>query len=563
MDVAGRPRSGATSSRTCASTSAARRTYWYIGDQKLYGVGAFAQARWPEFPPSHPKTLAEAFLPAVDAKARLGYMDEVGVYYQVMYPNILGFHSHVFLQHMPQELATECVRAYNDWLAEWCSADSKRLIPMMMLPFWDIDASVAEMKRAYDLGHKGVLFAARYDKVGLPRLVDDYWEPLLGQAQEMGLSMNFHVGFLSSDDDLKGAVDQSKKLDFTRESSLVLLGNAQNVAEVVLSGVCHRYPDLNFVSVENGAGLAAVPRREHGLAVAQRRRPQGLPGPPAAERVHEAARSTACTGSSRSRSSAVIDEMEDNLMFETDFPHATSLSPGPASESPSPRDVMERSLGGLDEERPGQGAAAHRHQALRPRAPDPQTDGGTRRRPASQHARRRRSAARHACAMRAGESVATERRNASRASVWTLSKFTTQSVGTPSSLAVRSSSDTNPRFVRVECRDDHRRRSDPRPGRASTRGPACHRPASLRTRPHRAASAQSDQSSAGPQSAISASERSPSSNGCRAQRVGIVLAGEADQLTAERVAQELGAVDAQPLGPRLGLRRHPRRRPGS
>ena len=49
-------------------------------------------------------------------------------------------------------------------------------------------------------------------------------------------------------------MDQSKKLDFTRESSLVLLGNAQNIAEVVLSGVCHRYPDLKFVSVENGAG---------------------------------------------------------------------------------------------------------------------------------------------------------------------------------------------------------------------------------------------------------------------------------------------------------------------
>ncbi len=46
----------------------------------------------------------------------------------------------------------------------------------------------------------------------------------------------------------------------------------------------------------------------------------------------------------------VIHEMEDNLMFETDFPHATSLSPGPASESPSPSDVVERSLGGLDEE---------------------------------------------------------------------------------------------------------------------------------------------------------------------------------------------------------------------
>jgi hypothetical protein len=47
---------------------------------------------------------------------------------------------------------------------------------------------------------------------------------------------------------------------------------------------------------------------------------------------------------------SVIDLLGDNLMFETDFPHATSLSPGPASESPSPRAVMERSLGGLSDE---------------------------------------------------------------------------------------------------------------------------------------------------------------------------------------------------------------------
>ena len=68
------------------------------------------------------------------------------------------------------------------------------------------------------MGHKGVLFAARYDKAGFPRLVDDYWEPVLGQAQEMGLSMNFHVGFLSTEDELKGAVDQSKKLDSRRKA---------------------------------------------------------------------------------------------------------------------------------------------------------------------------------------------------------------------------------------------------------------------------------------------------------------------------------------------------------
>ena len=323
--------------------------YWYIGDQKLYGVGAFAQARWPEYPPSHPRTLDDAFLPAVDAAARLDYISSVGVHYQLLYPNILGFHSHVFLEHMPPELATDCVRAYNDWLVEWCSADPKRLIPMMMLPFWDIDESVAEMKRAHDLGHKGVLFAARFDKVGLPRLVDDAWEPLLAQAQEMELSMNFHVGFLSSPDDLKGAVDQSKKMDFTRESSLVLLGNAQNVAEVILSGVCERYPDLNFVSVENGAGwlpfLGESMDWQWLNVGAHKDYPERLLP---SEYLYRQIYGMYWFEQESMRCS--LDRLGDNLMFETDFPHATSLSPGPASESPSPRDVIERSLAGVDEE---------------------------------------------------------------------------------------------------------------------------------------------------------------------------------------------------------------------
>ncbi|MFB4309702.1 amidohydrolase family protein [Actinomadura sp. GTD37] len=323
--------------------------YWYIGDQKLYGAGAFAQAGWPEFPPSHPKRLSDALPAALDPKERLAYLDEVGVYYQLLYPNILGFHSHMFLNRMPRELATECVRAYNDWLVEFCSADPRRLIPMMMLPFWDIGESVAEMRRAHEMGHKGVLFAARYDKVGLPRLMDDHWEPLLGQAQEMGLSMNFHVGFLAAPEDLKGAVDQSKKLDFTRESSLVLLGNAQNIAEVVLSGVCHRYPDLKFVSVENGAGWLpflgeTMDWQWLNVGAHKDYTDRMLPSEYMRRQIF------GMYWFERKSVRAVIDELAGNLMFETDFPHATSLSPGPASESPSPRDVIEESLAGIPDE---------------------------------------------------------------------------------------------------------------------------------------------------------------------------------------------------------------------
>jgi uncharacterized protein len=323
--------------------------WWFIGSQKLYGVGAFAQAGWSEFPPSHPRRLKDALPAAVDPKERLSYMDKTGIYYQLLYPNILGFHSHVFLNELPRELATECVQAYNDWLVEFCSADSRRLIPLMMLPFWDVDASVAEMKRAYDIGHKGVLFAARYDKVGFPRLVDDYWEPLLSQAQEMELSMNFHVGFLASSDDTKLAADQSKKLDYARDTTLNLIGNAQNIAEVVMSGVCHRYPDLKFVSVENGAGwlpfLAESMDWQWLNVGAHKDYPERLlPSEYLRRQIF------GMYWFEQASMRSVLDLLGDNLMFETDFPHATSLSPGPASESPNPRDVVERSLVGLPDE---------------------------------------------------------------------------------------------------------------------------------------------------------------------------------------------------------------------
>jgi predicted TIM-barrel fold metal-dependent hydrolase len=236
--------------------------------------------------------------------------------------------------------------AYNDWLTEFASADPRRLIPMMMLPFWDIDASMMEMRRAYGMGHKGILFAARYDKVGLPRLMDDHWEPLLSQAQEMALSLNFHIGFLASSDDLKSAVDQSKKIEFTRESSLNLLGNAQNIAEVVLSGVCHRYPDLNFVSVENGAGWLpflgeSMDWQWLNVGAHKDYADRLLPSDYLRRQIY------GMYWFERAAMRSVIDQLEDNLMFESDFPHATSLSPGPASESPSPRVVIEESLAGL------------------------------------------------------------------------------------------------------------------------------------------------------------------------------------------------------------------------
>ena len=59
----------------------------------------------------------------------------------------------------------------------------------------------------------------------------------------------------------------------------------------------------------------------------------------------------ACCWFEKITSEAIIDRVgEDNIMFETDFPHPTSMSPGPQSAADHPRDYAERALAGLPEE---------------------------------------------------------------------------------------------------------------------------------------------------------------------------------------------------------------------
>jgi hypothetical protein len=45
-----------------------------------------------------------------------------------------------------------------------------------------------------------------------------------------------------------------------------------------------------------------------------------------------------------------LREYPDNIMFETDFPHPTSLSPGPNSSAPNPKDMIDDELSQLPED---------------------------------------------------------------------------------------------------------------------------------------------------------------------------------------------------------------------
>ena len=85
------------------------------------------------------------------------------------------------------------MRAYNYCQTEFASIAPDRLLPMTSLPFWDLDAMLAEIDRCAAAGHRGIVFSQEPSAFVLPRLTDRHWDPMWASAQEKGLPVNFHI----------------------------------------------------------------------------------------------------------------------------------------------------------------------------------------------------------------------------------------------------------------------------------------------------------------------------------------------------------------------------------
>lgn len=321
---------------------------WQVGDQQIIGAATLSMAGWREFPPSHPRMIEDADPAAWDPGQRLKRLDDYGIYAQLLYPNLLGFFSNIFYELDDHELRGAIVRGYNDFLVDFCSEEPNRLIPLMWLPFWDVDESVREMERCESKGHRGIVFPGDFEPVGLPRLPDEHWYPVWEAAQSMELSVNFHIGFQPPEGALEKAHGpQASRADNAKETCLLIIDNASVVADLTLYGVCHRFPRLNFVSVESGFGwlpyFAELLDWQFLNTGLKDSCPHGYKLP--SEFMHRQ-----IYGSfwfEKDTVNSMVDKWQDSIFFETDFPHPTSLSPGPASYANSPRETIRQNLGTL------------------------------------------------------------------------------------------------------------------------------------------------------------------------------------------------------------------------
>jgi uncharacterized protein len=301
---------------------------WVVGNNRGLGnVGMTATAGRGTFA-NPPKTYADMHPGAYDAKARLKYMDDMGIWAMVMYPNVGGFGAQQFLKLNDPELMLTCVQIYNDWQTEWASADSRRLLPITSIPFWDIDAAVKEVRRCAAMGHKGILFTGEPQYYGKPLLGDPHWNPLWEVAVEEDLPLSFHIGSGDMAEGLlKGRMKTYGKMAaFTELAVDIFLRNGLQLNDLLMSGVLARYPKIKFVSVESGIGwipfvLEAMDYQFNGNSVAEEH-PEfdRLPSEYFARNVY------ACYWFEQTAPRRLIDKIgENNVLFETDFPHPTSL----------------------------------------------------------------------------------------------------------------------------------------------------------------------------------------------------------------------------------------------
>jgi predicted TIM-barrel fold metal-dependent hydrolase len=255
--------------------------------------------------------------------ARLDDMTLNGVEAQLCFPNFPRFCGQQFLWGKDKELALLSVQAYNDWMVEeWCGGSAGRLIPLCLVPLWDVDLAVAEVRRNAERGVRAVAFSEIPAYLQLPSLYSGEWEPFFAACAETKTVVAMHIGSGTTtpktSDDAPVAV-----------AGTMLFGNSVgSLADFLFSGVLHRHPDLRLLYAEAQIGwLPFVLDRaddiwttHRGWADSQRYCPE-----PPSTYYHRQVSS--CFFKDRVGIELLERVGAGNVMFETDYPHQDGTWP--------------------------------------------------------------------------------------------------------------------------------------------------------------------------------------------------------------------------------------------
>ena len=296
--------------------------YWVYAGKSVRALGTGCAAMLPDR--GGVKLWDDVPAAVYDPAARLVTMDQDGVGVEVLFPQASGFGGgpYVTAEGDP-DLRVACIRAYNDFLAEEWGDFSPRYVAQALVPMWDVDLAVPEVKRAHDLGHKALVWTGAPQAYGFPHFNDRYWDPLWGLLQELNMPVALHIGASGGGAPLWEGFTPMRRLAMV--STNAIASNIQVIANLLFSGVLDRFSELKFISVESGLGW--VP---YLLETADHQyRQQQLLKDGMKTKPSEYFRRNVYVNFWYEQSGIELRERigVDNIMWEADFPHPTSTYP--------------------------------------------------------------------------------------------------------------------------------------------------------------------------------------------------------------------------------------------
>lgn len=182
-------------------------------------------------------------LPALyDPAERLRAQDTDSVDAEVLYPSPRLWDTINLVEDAQLRLA--CVRAYNDWIAEFCAHSPERLIGLGKIPSGSDPVAKEELLRCVgDLGLRGVILDA-WPGGGAATNSED--EPFWAAVQETGVPVSIHYAIGAGVETLPpGGVSPGMRPPM-----------ADAPLPLVVNGIFDRYPNVRLVFAHGDAGWA-------------------------------------------------------------------------------------------------------------------------------------------------------------------------------------------------------------------------------------------------------------------------------------------------------------------
>jgi len=282
----------------------------------------------------HEWTHDQVHVGAYDPKVRLEVLDECGIDAQIIFPSTIGLGGQDLGSIDDEALCRAAVEIYNDAMAEIQDGSGNRLLPLPLMPAWDVATCVAEARRVAALGARGVNMTSDPQDLGAPDLASRDWDPLWEACTELQLPVHFHIGASVTGMSFYGKYPWASHPDNTKLAiggTLLFIGNARVVTNLILSGMFDRHPDLQMVSVESGVGWIPfiLETLDYEMAENAPRELAALRKPPS-EYFRSNLYATFWFEKNRNKLPELVEAVgEDNILFETDFPHPTCMYPNP------------------------------------------------------------------------------------------------------------------------------------------------------------------------------------------------------------------------------------------